>query len=66
MAHTEVYMPTLPDCDICKATLGDNVPAYADANLGKAGGWAYVCKAHFDYYCCFLGLGKGQKVIKVL
>lgn len=56
MAHEEVYVPFQRECDLCPNK------AYADARI-PGGGWAWVCRSHFDMMGCSLGLGNGQKLI---
>ena len=60
--HTSVIVATIPPCDLCggMAIVQD---AYADAQLPMVGPWANVCKPHFDYHRCGLGLGRGQRLI---
>ena len=58
--HTRTEVSELPNCDIC------GKPAYADANTrarGIMGPWANLCKTHFAYFGCELGLGKGQELV---
>lgn len=58
--HTETTVVAIPSCDVCSEG-GRKVKAYADARTPY--GWAYVCKRHFDYFGCTLGLGKGQRLV---
>lgn len=58
MAHTEVVVSQMPNCDVCTTA----VPAYADAKT-KYGPWAYVCEAHFVELGCSLGSGHGQRLV---
>jgi hypothetical protein len=61
--HRSVKVAVIPDCDVCQG-MDAKVPAYADAKL-CIGPWANVCKFHFDYYGCSLGLGRGQELVAV-
>lgn len=60
-AHREVSVIAIPHCDVCRGAEGRKVKAYADARTPY--GWAYVCKRHFDYFGCTLGLGHGQRLV---
>ena len=50
----------MPKCDFCKT---DSKAAYDAA--GRNGIWGYMCEAHFIENGASLGLGKGQKLVKV-
>ena len=61
MASTKTNVKAIPNCQLCDEK-GINVPAYADAKIPYAG-WAYLCKAHFNFHGCSLGVGKGQELV---
>jgi hypothetical protein len=50
----------IPNCDYC--TL-DRAAEY-DAK-SKFGNWGFMCQHHFEIHEATLGLGKGQKLVKV-
>tara|TARA_R110000868_G_scaffold347031_1_gene608132 strand:+ start:427 stop:693 length:267 start_codon:yes stop_codon:yes gene_type:complete len=50
----------IPNCDFCVA---DSAAKYDAAD--QNGIWAYMCQAHFTEKGASLGLGKGQKLVKV-
>ena len=50
----------IPNCDYC--TL-DNAAKYDAAT--KDGVWGFMCQKHFEIHGATLGLGKGQKLVKV-
>jgi len=54
-----VYLPELPNCDICK----DGTKAEYDAKT-VFGVWAYLCRKCFSKYGIGLGIGKGQKLVR--
>ena len=54
--HTQVVVPSIPSCDLCKQ------PSYADGRT-IYGGWAYMCRPHFQALGIGLGLGRGQELI---
>jgi len=58
--HTEVVYEggNLPNCDIC------GKEAHYDAKT-RMGPWAYVCEEHFFTERCQLGLGLGQRLLKL-
>ena len=63
--HTEVEVPSLPLCDICRyPVIGQGVETVARYD-GKTtmGPWANMCERHFRSVGVGLGLGKGQKLI---
>lgn len=61
LAHTEVEVTELPQCDFCKTEGLGNLAAYDGATT--LGPWAFLCERHFDTYGVGLGLGRGQKLI---
>lgn len=63
---TTVDMEHRPVCDIC-AREGNYRRASYDAKTLMVGGpWAYLCETHFRSHTNGeLGLGKGQKIIKI-
>ena len=58
MAMNEVEISKLPKCDFCSKK------AQYDGRT-KQGPWAYMCASCFKELGVGLGLGKGQKLIKV-
>jgi hypothetical protein len=50
----------IPNCDYCKT---DSAAEYDAAD--QNGIWGYMCQAHFNQKGASLGLGKGQKLVKV-
>lgn len=53
-----VELPVIPKCDFC------DLPAEYDCKT-KKDFWAYTCKRHYLLNGIGLGMGKGQKIIKV-
>ena len=60
---TEARVITIPKCDLCCGRDAGAVAAY-DAKT-RGGPWAYLCAAHFDQYGIGLGIGRGQRLIRV-
>ena len=52
---------TIPNCDFCVT----GSPAEYDAKSTKFGVWGFMCQTHFEIHEAVLGLGKGQKLVKV-
>jgi hypothetical protein len=60
--HTEVRVPTIPECDICRHGQGRATPAIVDGKT-TLGPWANMCEEHFDTFGLGLGLGIGQRLV---
>ena len=58
---TEVVVPELPACDLCKQEGRERDAEYDGKTV--MGPWAYMCEAHFQRYGMGLGTGRGQKLI---
>lgn len=61
--HESVEVSRLPNCDFCKVG-GSLVPAEYDGRT-QMGPWANMCKGHFKQFGTGLGLGRGQRLVKV-
>ena len=57
----EVY--AIPNCYFCEEE-GEIEKASYDGETIH-GSWAYMCEKHFKEYGTELGIGKGQKLVKV-
>ena len=63
VAHTQVEVPELPQCDFCKQ---NPLVLYQEAHYDfrtKSGQWAYGCREHFKRFGIGLGLGRGQELV---
>ena len=58
----EVYVDSLPQCDICAMLGVFGEPAHYDGATNQ-GPWAYMCEAHYQELGLGLGLGVGQRLI---
>lgn len=62
MPETYTVVPVVPNCDFCTLE-SKTTTAFADARVPRFGGWASVCRGHFDQHDCKLGEGQGQRYV---
>lgn len=63
--HTTIEMAEdqIPTCNLDSR----HGPAFADAAIPQfQNSWAYVCRECFDHYGCSLGLGLGQRIVRIV
>lgn len=57
------YVDSIPLCSLPTAHQIRPVDAEYDALIPALGVWGYICQAHFEWYGCSLGTGKGQRLV---
>ena len=62
---TEVIVPHIPKCDICKHKGIDPCPDAVVDGAMTQGSWAYMCQECFMRYGVGLGTGRGQKLVVI-
>jgi len=65
--HNKIELSELPNCAFINTGwifCSNKGQAKYDARVFVINNsWAYICKTHFDFFHCELGLGKGQELI---